>query len=117
MQTIFPVLRYRDPRAAIEWLERTLGFQRHAVHEGEDGAIVHAELRFGEQIVMLAAGEANTTVYVAVDDVDALHDTAKAAGAEIVMPPTDQDYGSRDFSARDPEGNVWAFGTYRPELG
>ena len=52
-----------------------------------------------------------------VDEVDPLHDTAKAAGAEIVMAPTDQDYGSRDFSARDPEGNIWSFGTYRPELG
>ena len=62
-------------------------------------------------------GLGRTTVYVAVDEVDTLHDTAKAAGAEIVLAPTDQDYGSRDFSARDPEGNIWSFGTYRPELG
>jgi uncharacterized glyoxalase superfamily protein PhnB len=48
--------------------------------------------------------------------VDSLHDTAAAAGAEIVLPPTDQDYGSRDFAARDPEGNIWSFGTYRPDL-
>jgi uncharacterized glyoxalase superfamily protein PhnB len=47
-----------------------------------------------------------------VKEVDALHDRAKAAGAAIVMPLTDQDYGSRDFSVRDPEGHLWGFGTY-----
>ena len=53
-------------------------------------------------------------VYVVVDDPDALHDRAVAAGAEIVSGLTDQDYGSREFAARDPHGNVWSFGTYRP---
>ncbi len=48
------------------------------------------------------------------DDPDGLYERAVAAGAEIVMAPTDQDYGSRDFSTRDVEGNVWAFGTYQP---
>jgi uncharacterized glyoxalase superfamily protein PhnB len=127
MQSIYPVLKYSDAHAAIDFLERAFGFQRHAVHEGEGGAIVHAELRFGDQVVMLSSagvgdpaydqGLGRTTVYVVVDEVDALYDTAKAAGAEIVLEPTDQDYGSRDFSARDPEGNIWSFGTYRPELG
>jgi uncharacterized glyoxalase superfamily protein PhnB len=49
-----------------------------------------------------------------LSDVDAHYERAKAAGAEIVMEPTDQDYGSRDYAARDTEGNVWCFGTYRP---
>jgi uncharacterized glyoxalase superfamily protein PhnB len=127
MQSIYPVLKYSDAHAAIDFLGRAFGFQRHAVHEGEGGAIVHAELRFGDQVVMLSSagvgdpaydqGLGRTTVYVVVDAVDALYDTAKAAGAEIVLEPTDQDYGSRDFSARDLEGNIWSFGTYRPELG
>ena len=52
----------------------------------------------------------------AVDDVDALHDHAVAAGAEVALELTDTDYGSRDFTLRDPEGNLWAFGTYRPVL-
>ena len=126
MQSIYPVLRYQDAHAAIDFLERAFGFQRHAVHEGEDGGVVHSELRFGDQIVMVSSagggnpvfdqGVGRTTVYVAVDEVDSLHDSASAAGAEIVMPPTDQDYGSRDFAARDPEGNIWSFGTYRPSL-
>ena len=56
-----------------------------------------------------------TGVYVVVDDVDAHHRRAVEHGAEILMPPTDQDYGSRDYMARDVEGNVWSFGTYAPE--
>ena len=55
-----------------------------------------------------------TAVYVVADDIDDIHEKAKAAGAEILMEPTDQDYGSRDFAAKDSEGNVWAFGTYAP---
>jgi uncharacterized glyoxalase superfamily protein PhnB len=53
-------------------------------------------------------------VYVVVEDPDTLHDRAKAAGAEIVSGLSDQDYGSRDFAAADPEGNVFSFGTYNP---
>jgi uncharacterized glyoxalase superfamily protein PhnB len=127
MQSLYPVLKYEDAHAAIEFLERAFGFQRHAVHEGDGASIVHAELRFGDQVVLVSSagvgnpvfdqGVGRTTVYVVVDEVDSLHDSAQAAGAEIVMPPTDQDYGSRDFAVRDPEGNIWSFGTYRPDLG
>ena len=53
-------------------------------------------------------------VYISLDEVDSVHDRALAAGADILMAPTDQDYGSRDFVAKDPEGNVWCFGTYQP---
>jgi uncharacterized glyoxalase superfamily protein PhnB len=123
MQTIYPVLKYRDAHAAIDFLERAFGFERRQVHQGDDGAIVHAELGFGGEVLGLSStgvgnpifeqGVGRTTVYVAVDDVDPLHDRAKAAGAEIVMAPEDQEYGSRDFAARDPEGNIWSFGTYR----
>jgi uncharacterized glyoxalase superfamily protein PhnB len=124
MASIYPILRYEDAHAAIDFLERAFGFERHAVHEGDDGKIVHSELRFEDAFVMpsstgtggaiydQAAGRA--LVYVAVDEVDSIYERARGAGAEIVMEPTDQDYGSRDFSARDPEGNLWSFGTYRP---
>jgi uncharacterized glyoxalase superfamily protein PhnB len=53
-------------------------------------------------------------VYISLDEVDGMHERALTAGAEILMPPTDQDYGSRDFVAKDHEGNVWCFGTYQP---
>jgi uncharacterized glyoxalase superfamily protein PhnB len=124
----FPIVPYADPRAAIAWLERAFGAEATALHPPEpDQILVHAEVRVGTGIVMPTdsrrAGESlfvlpgPVAVYVVVDDPDSLHERAVAAGAEIVMGLTDQDYGSRDFAARDPEGNVWSFGTYRPGAG
>jgi uncharacterized glyoxalase superfamily protein PhnB len=121
---VYPALRYRDAHAAIDFLERAFGFERHAVYEGPGNTVAHAELSHGDGMVMLGSeGEdpgpfgrhvGQGWIYVVVEDPDAHHERAKAAGAEIVMEPTDQDYGSRDYSARDPEGNLWSFGTYRP---
>jgi uncharacterized glyoxalase superfamily protein PhnB len=88
--------------------------------------VLHAELAYGDGMVMLGsdsgagtfgkamAGSGPTAVHVVVDDPDAHCARARDAGAEILMPPTDHDNGSRDHMARDREGNVWAFGTYRP---
>jgi uncharacterized glyoxalase superfamily protein PhnB len=126
---IFPVLRYRNAHAMIAWLVRAFGFRRHAVHEDGAGGVAHAQLAFGSGLIMLSSardddfarlatppsgGRAVQTVYLAVDEIDAHHAIAVAADAEILMPPTDQDYGSRDYICRDPEGNVWCFGTYWP---
>ncbi|KQX84703.1 VOC family protein [Streptomyces clavifer] len=124
--TIFPTVLYDDARAAISMLTSALGFTEEAVYEGEDGSVLHAELSCGNGRVMLGskggagvfagamAGAGPSGVYVVVDDVDVLHARAVEHGVEILMPPTDQDYGSRDFMARDAEGNVWSFGTYAP---
>ncbi|MEF9910014.1 VOC family protein [Streptomyces sp. P5-A9] len=124
--TIFPTLLYDDAKAAIGVLTQALGFTEEAVYEGEDGSVLHAELSCGNGRVMLGskggeglfakamAGAGPAGVYVVVDDVDAHHARAVEHGAEILMPPTDQSYGSRDYMARDPEGNVWSFGTYAP---
>lgn len=123
----FPIVPYPDPRAAITWLEQAFGARATAVYPPEpDQPLHHAEVRVGDGIVMLndAARDDGSPfalpgpvlVYVVVDDPDALHDRAAAAGAEIVRGLTDQDYGSREFAARDPGGNVWSFGTYRPAL-
>lgn len=123
MQTVHPVLTYDDAHAALDFLEQAFGFERTEVHEGDDGKVVHAELRGGDAVIALSStgagnpvfdqGAHRTVVYVVAGDVDPLFERARDAGAEVVMEPTDQDYGSRDFSVRDPEGNVWAFGTYR----
>lgn len=121
--TAYPVLRYRDARAAIDWLTEAFGFTEKEVHAGDDGTIAHAELHTGKGLIMLSsdsdeddwgshAGKGWT--YLAVDDPDALHERAVAAGAEIIRPLEDTDYGSRDFSAKDLEGNRWSFGTYAP---
>lgn len=130
---IFPVLRCRDAHAMIAWLERALGFRRHMVHEDGAGGVAHAQLTYGSGMIMLSSardddfgrvvappapgGKTTQTVYLVVDDVDAHHAVAVAAGAEILMPLTDQDYGSRDYICRDPEGNVWCLGTYWPKPG
>jgi uncharacterized glyoxalase superfamily protein PhnB len=128
---LMPTLRYADAKAAIDWLERAFGFERHAVYENDEGRVEHAELRFGSNgMVMLGsvretpfpvrtpaeAGGVTSMVYLIVDDADVAHDRAVAAGAEIIRGLTDQDYGSREFSVRDPEGYVWNFGTYRPPV-
>ena len=127
--SIYPTLLYADAKAAIKQLTEAFGFTALAVYEGEDGTVQHAELAQGSGAVMLgpkgrggvfdsAMKDVGTTgVYVVVDDVDAHHRRAVEHGAEILMPPTDQDYGSRDYMARDAEGNVWSFGTYAPEIG
>ena len=125
IQGAFPIVPYSRPREAIAWLERAFGAEATAVHPPEpDQPLVHAEVRVGTGLVMLNDADRGgdspfalpgpVLVYVVVDDPDALHDRAAAAGAEILMGLTDQDYGSREFAARDPHGNVWSFGTYRP---
>ncbi|MET7363377.1 VOC family protein [Streptomyces sp. NPDC005562] len=125
--SVFPTLLYADAKAAIKQLTEAFGFTELSVYEGEDGSVMHAELAQGNGAVMLgskgrggvfdrAMGDAGPCgVYIVVDDVDAHHRRAKEHGAEILMPPTDQDYGARDYLARDAEGNVWSFGTYAPD--
>jgi uncharacterized glyoxalase superfamily protein PhnB len=126
-QRIFPALRYRDARAAIRWLCDAFGFVEQAVY-GEGERVDHAQLTCEGGMVMLGTarddffrmktprelGYAAGSIYVVVGDPDAHHARAVAAGAEIVRELTDQEYGSRDYSARDPEGYVWSFGTYQP---
>jgi len=122
MTTIYPALKYRDAGAGIDFLERAFGFERHFVVPGDGDAVAHAELRLGDAFVMLGSAGAggldwrpgSSSVYTAVDDLDALHERARGAGAEIVLELRDTDYGSREFTARDPEGNLWSFGDYRP---
>jgi uncharacterized glyoxalase superfamily protein PhnB len=125
-QSIYTSLRYRDAMAAIEFLEQAFGFERGAIHQGEDGTVQHAELRFAGEWIMLGQTSDGsdgrldlesgpTWVYIVVDDPDGHYERAVAGGAEIVRGLTDEDYGSRGYTARDPEGNVWSFGTYRPE--
>ncbi|MFC9297483.1 VOC family protein [Streptomyces sp. NPDC057011] len=126
--SISPTLVYRDAKAAIRLLTEAFGFSQVAVYEGENGSVVHAELAYGNGVVMLGskgtggvfdkamADAGPSGVYVVVEDVDAHHRRAAEHGAEILMEPTDQDYGSRDYMARDAEGNIWSFGTYAPQV-
>lgn len=119
---LWPTLRYRDANAAIAFLVAAFGFEEATVYRSDDGADVnHAELRWpGGGGVMLGSARPEDegraagagSIYIAVDDPDALYERAKRNGATIARELSDQDYGSREFSARDPEGVTWSFGTY-----
>jgi uncharacterized glyoxalase superfamily protein PhnB len=127
--TTIATLRYRDANAAIAFLCNAFGFEKHLVVPGPGNTVAHAQLTFGNGMIMLGShpheGEfgqwvqppqtpdgLNThSIYVVVTDADAHHARAEAAGAKIIRPPTEEDYGGRDYSGRDPEGYIWSFGT------
>ena len=129
--TIIPGHRYRNAPVAIEWLCKVFGFERHAVYEGENGSIAHAQLTLGNGMIMLGSGRDDEfgsgfkspdelsgietrSVYIVVPDADAAYTRAVAAGAKVVQPLKDTDYGSREFTVKDPEGHSWSVGTYDP---
>jgi uncharacterized glyoxalase superfamily protein PhnB len=123
----YPELLYHDADAGMRWLESVLGCERREEHRDDDGNVVHAELVFRGAIVMVGTAgvgrepfrslpAAGCLLYCGIDDVDALYERVREAGGDIAMDLTDTDYGSRDFTVRDPEGNLWAFGTYRPQV-
>jgi uncharacterized glyoxalase superfamily protein PhnB len=125
--TITPFLVYREPGAALAWLERAFGLELVRSSKDGNGGLEHAELALGSAIVMVTAcgaerhlialddgGGACAGVHVHVDDVEARFERARAAGADIVLELQDTDYDAREFVARDPEGDLWSFGTYVP---
>ena len=115
----------------MEWLCKVFGFERHAVYPGPNGTVGHAELRLGGGMIMLGSekddaygrgfkspgdlGDVETRgVYVIVADADEVYARAKAAGGRIVRQIQNTDYGSREFTVKDPEGHSWSVGTYDP---
>ncbi|OLF16014.1 VOC family protein [Actinophytocola xanthii] len=126
--TIYAALNYQDPDEAVRFLCAAFGFDEHSVSRAEDGGFQHGELRLGESLVLIAGprepGWLGSTgaeplaspisLYAVVDDPAAHCERARAAGARVVREPEHTDYGSHEYSARDPEGNLWSFGTYRP---
>ena len=114
---------YKDPRAALDWLEAAFGFVRSMVIGDTEGKLVHSEMRFGDSYIIVdsewadyvaspaSVGGRNTQcVYVRLKDgLDAHCEQARAKGAEIIQEPADQFYGERQYRARDPEGHVWTF--------
>ncbi len=114
---------YRDPWAALDWLEKAFGFERSMVITDKDGHLAHAEMRFGDGYVMVGSewadfvaspasvgGKNTQSIHVQLQDRIGDHcERARTAGAEILMAPADQFYGDRTYRARDPEGHVWTF--------
>jgi uncharacterized glyoxalase superfamily protein PhnB len=119
---VIPTFHYDDAHAALDFLEAAFGFERHAVYENEKGQVEHAEVKAPGGWIMLGSSRPESpydigrqSVYVVIDGVDAHCERAQAAGADVFREPEDQDYGGRDYSCRDPEGNIWSFGTYAPK--
>jgi uncharacterized glyoxalase superfamily protein PhnB len=130
-QSVYPSLAYEDAELAIDWLVEAFGFELAFRVPGETGGVLHAELRTpeGDAIMVLSTehstrrsrsprslGGTAQSVYVAVGDVDAVHDRALRANAEVFNPLHDTPYGSREFCCYDAEGHIWTFGTYRPAV-
>ncbi len=128
---VVPAMRYRDAPAAIEWLCRVFGFEKHLVVPGDGGTIVHAQLTLGAGMIMLGSatdsaygrrirqpdeigGFETQSPYLVVADADAVHARVKAEGGTIVIDIQDESYGGRGFTCLDPEGHMWSVGTYDP---
>jgi uncharacterized glyoxalase superfamily protein PhnB len=129
---LIPSLRYKDAPAAIGWLEQAFGFERHAVYDGPDGTVAHAELRFGNGMVMLGSsgnkrplqhlcvtpaeigGRVTSPLYLIVKDWERAYARALAAKAEVIMEIETMEYGGKAFTVRDPEGYLWSVGEYSP---
>jgi uncharacterized glyoxalase superfamily protein PhnB len=127
---IIPSMRYRAVNKALALLTETFGFGEHAVIRDDDGNVIHAQLVFGNGMVMIGpvsdtpfsrfmrqpgeVGGITQSVYAIVTDPDAHHARTVAAGVEVVLPLRDEPYGGREYSCRDFEGHIWTFGTYDP---
>jgi uncharacterized glyoxalase superfamily protein PhnB len=130
MQTIFPILCYKDARAAIRCLCAAFGFvELFSVPESGD-FVRHAQLKLGTNIILLGSlrpeepmdtpqtfGAATQGLCVHVDDVDSHFEQARSSGAEILSPPQDTDFGFREYHVRDVEGHPWTFTSYLPDPG
>ena len=129
--SIIPGMRYHDAPAAIDWLCNAFGFSPSLVVPDEDGGIAHAQLTLGRGMIMLGsfregseydnlvstprlAGSTTQAAYIVIEEIDEHYRRAVEAGAEIVYEIADQEYGGRLYSARDPEGHLWNFGSYDP---
>lgn len=128
---VIPCLRYRDAPAALAWLRDTLGFTVQFVVPNEDGGIAHAQLTFGNSMIMLGSafdtdygrllkqpadtgGFVTQSAYLVVNNADLVYGRVLEAGGKILLDIKDEDYGGRGFTCSDLEGHVWSIGTYDP---
>jgi MerR family transcriptional regulator, thiopeptide resistance regulator len=123
-QRIVTILVYTDIAVAHDFLVDTFGFSSGGIHRDGNGEVVHGEVSLDGEAIWLhrvspdhglrgvaELGSATGMLNVFIDDVDAHHSRAAAAGARIIFPPTDQPYGQREYGVSDPEGRLWSFAT------
>jgi uncharacterized glyoxalase superfamily protein PhnB len=128
--TVMPTMRYRNAGKAIEWLIKAFGFEQKVAYTGENGDVMHAELTYGNGMIMLGtsrdddldrymglpselAGRSTACTYVVVDDVEAHHARAVEAGAKVIRPLKVEPHGAT-YCCTDLEGHLWCFGDYDP---
>ena len=121
---IFVGLRFNDGPEALDWLTNAFGFRKTLEVPGSHGTIEHAEMRLGDALIMVSSapgdgmwGGENQALYVHIQAPDEHFERARAAGAAIVQEPKVTPYGARGYYARDLEGFLWGFSTYRPKAG
>ncbi|MCA9107434.1 MAG: VOC family protein [Planctomycetales bacterium] len=125
IDAVIPYLRTRDARAAIEFYARAFGAEEEFRLTEPSGRIGHAELRLGSATIMLSdeypeygihapreSIPTGSSIHLHVNDVDGLTEQAVAAGATLVMEPTDQFYGERSSKVLDPFGHEWLLGSH-----
>ncbi len=115
--SIVPYLSYKNGAAAIDFLIEAFGFRVNIRIDDDDGNVTHAELVFGNSVVLMGTAElpkGSPGMYLVVEDVDAHHQNAIAMGAAEVYPPEDTEWGTRRYRCKDPEGHEWSFGSYSP---
>ena len=128
MRWVSPYLTVKDAEAAIAFYNKAFGFETRFVAPGPDGKPMHAELQHKDSVIMLgpecpqsaehgfrspsSIGGTSVTLYTYVEDVDALFEQAKAAGAKVIEAPKDQFWGDRTCLLVDPDGHAWMFATH-----
>ena len=128
---IIPTMKYKNARKAIDWLCMAFGFEKRLIVDGENNTIVHAQLTYGNSMIMLSSeneneygklvktpeslnGNNTQAPYIIVYKIDEHYEKAVAAGAKIVIEIKDEEYGGRGYTCRDAEEYIWNFGSYNP---
>ncbi len=128
---IIPTMQYKNARTAIDWLCNAFGFEKHLIVEGENNTIAHAQLTFGNSMIMLSSeneneygklvktpeslnGNNTQAPYIVVEKIDEHYEKAVAVGAKILIEIKDEEYGGRGYTCKDTEEYIWNFGSYDP---
>ena len=129
--SIIPTMQYKNAGMAIDWLCKAFGFEKHLIVEGENNTIRHAQLTFGNSMIMMSSeneneygklvntpenlnGNNTQASYIVVERIDEHYERAVAAGAKILIAIRDEEYGGRGYTSKDIEGYLWSFGSYNP---
>ena len=129
--SIIPTLRYKNARKVIDWLCNAFGFETHIIVKGENNTVAHAQLTYGNSMIMVSSesdneygklvktperldGNNTQAPYIVIEKIDDHYKKAIAAGAKILIDIKDEEYGGRGYTCKDIEGYIWNFGSYNP---